>query len=178
MPDRVPWTQRTFRFDAPVDAYQPLIERLRGAPDRAEAMVSGLSAELLRRRDGDTWSIQENIGHLADLEDLFTGRLDDFAAGLETLRPADMTNRKTNEARHNERPTGAVLAGFRARRADLVAQLQRLAPADFARAAMHPRLGQPMRVVDMLLFHAEHDDYHLDRVGELIARFEAAGGAR
>ncbi len=171
MPNLVPWTERSFSFDFPADTFPELIERLRGTPARVEEIVGSLPAECLTRREGDTWSIQENIGHLADLEALFTGRLDDFDAGRDTLRPADMTNRKTHEAGHNERPLDEVLASVRSRRSQLVARLDALAPPDFTRSAMHPRLKVHMRVVDMMFFHAEHDDYHLARIRELIRSF-------
>ncbi len=171
MPNLVPWTERSFSFDFPADLFPELIERLRGTPARVEEIARSLPAECLTRREGDTWSIQENIAHLADLEELFTGRLDDFDAGRDTLRPADIANRKTHEAGHNERPLDEVLASVRSRRAQLVARLDALAPRDFARSAMHPRLKLPMRVADMMFFHAEHDDYHLARIRELIRSF-------
>lgn len=41
----------------------------------------------------------------------------------------------------------------------------------FAITAIHPRLHVTMRLVDMLLFQAEHDDYHLTRISELIRLF-------
>ena len=170
MPNRVPWTSRTFHFDFPSDLYPELIERLRGTPARAEEAARSVSGGVVTRRDGDTWSIQENIGHLADTESLFMGRLDEYDQGLDTLRPADMSNRATHEADHNARPLQEVLSDLRAQRGRLVARLEALAPADFARVARHPRLNQPMRLVDMLLFQAEHDDYHLARIRELIRR--------
>ncbi len=173
MPNRVPWTERAFAFDFPADLFEVLLERMRGTPARAEEIARTLTAEVLRRRDGETWSIQENLGHLADLEGLFTGRLDDFEAGAETLRPADMTNRKTHEADHNGRPIETVLAELRAKREALVARLKQLGPDDFSRTSMHPRLERPMRVVDMMLFHAEHDDYHLARIRSLMRRWGA-----
>jgi hypothetical protein len=171
MPNRVPWTKRSFSFDFPADLYPELLERLRGTPARAEQIARSVPDDVLTRRDGETWSIQENIGHLADLEALFTGRLDDYDARGETLRPADMTNRRTREANHNDRPFASVLSDLRARRERLVARLEALEAADFARVAMHPRLKKPMRVVDMMLFHAEHDDYHFARIRELIRLF-------
>ncbi|MHC4718524.1 MAG: DinB family protein, partial [Planctomycetota bacterium] len=64
MPNRVPWTKRSFNFDFPADLYPELIERLRGTPARAEEITRSLPADVLTRRDGDTWSIQENLGHL------------------------------------------------------------------------------------------------------------------
>jgi hypothetical protein len=33
---------------------------------------------------------------------------------------------------------------------------------------LHPRLKQPMRLVDHLYFVAEHDDHHLARIWEMI----------
>ncbi len=171
MPNRVPWPQRTFGFDFPVDLYPELMERLRGTPARAEEIARDVSRQVLVQRDGDSWSIQENLGHLADVESLFTGRLDDFDAGATTLRRADMTNRATHEARHNDRPIASVLTDLRCRREALVARLEALAPDDFGRTALHPRLGQPMRVVDMMLFHAEHDDAHFARIRVLMGLY-------
>ena len=102
------------------------------------------------------------------------GRLDDYDAGAETLRAADMTNRRTHEANHNARSIEDVLSEFGTLRGQLVARLEGLRPVAFARSAMHPRLGKPMRVVDMMLFHAEHDDYQLARIQALIRRFTGA----
>ncbi|MCK4414213.1 MAG: hypothetical protein KAY32_11760 [Candidatus Eisenbacteria sp.] len=39
---------------------------------------------------------------------------------------------------------------------------------DIARTAIHPRLNQPMRVLDLMIFAAEHDDHHLVRITELL----------
>ncbi len=171
MPNRVRWTEREFDFDFPADLFPELLERLRGTPARVEEIARALPPNLLRRRDGETWSIQENIGHLADLESLFRGRLDDFETGATTLRAADMSNQKTHEAAHNARPIERILNEFRTLRQQLVARLEALSAVDFSRTARHPRLRQPMRIVDMLLFHAEHDDYHLARVRELVRLF-------
>lgn len=113
------------------------------------------------------WSIQENAGHLLDLEPLWSARLDDFLAGRETRTAADLTNRTTHEARHNERPLAEILGAFREARLGLVARLTGLDPALFARTALHRRLRSPMRLVDHLFFVAEHDDHHLTRIAEL-----------
>jgi uncharacterized damage-inducible protein DinB len=42
-----------------------------------------------------------------------------------------------------------------------------LHPELFSRSALHPRLGMPMRLVDLMLFVAEHDDHHLASITEL-----------
>ena len=111
--------------------------------------------------------MQENIGHLMSAEELWQGRLDDYDNNVDTLRPADMSNRRTHEAKHNEQPAASILAGFRRERGRLVERLEHLEPERFGQTVLHPRLNKPMRIVDMMYFIAEHDDYHLARVAEL-----------
>ena len=164
-----PWTQRTFRFDFPVTKFPDLLERVRGAPARIEDRVRGLSKRVLTTRPGGQgWSIQENIGHLLDLGYLPMQRIDEILAGQSVLTAADMTNRKTHEANHNAQEIAVLLGEFRADRARLVARFEQLEEADWGKSALHPRLAQPMRIVDIACFDAEHDDYHLARIGELM----------
>jgi hypothetical protein len=53
----------------------------------------------------------------------------------------------------------------------LVHRLDYLSAEVFATVAHHPRLNVPMRLVDMLFFQAEHDDFHLARISALIRLF-------
>ena len=166
---RIAWGERRFDFTFPVDFYPELIERLRGTPARLAERLPPLPAEQVRRRVNGKWSMQEHAGHLGDLDlGLFLPRLDDYEAGARFLRAADMENAATENARHNDRALAEVLEHARAARAALVARLERYEAAFFHRIAEHPRLGTTMRVVDMLYFQAEHDDYHLARITELI----------
>jgi hypothetical protein len=48
-----------------------------------------------------------------------------------------------------------------------VCQLDELPDSAFERAATHPRLEQPMRLLDWIFFVAEHDDHHLAHVTRL-----------
>jgi hypothetical protein len=86
------------------------------------------------------------------------------------LTPADITNRATNEAGHDDRRIEDLLAAFRASRSRQAARLDGLAEADFARVAVHPRLKQPMRLVDAVCFVCLHDDYHLARIGQIVRK--------
>ncbi|HSS50222.1 MAG TPA: DinB family protein [Thermoanaerobaculia bacterium] len=161
------WTDRHFTFDLPEKLFPVVVERLRGTPARIEDKVRSLSASVLTRREGGAWSIQEHVGHLLDLDELHTGRLDDFLAGAAVLRAADMTNRKTHEAGHNGRPIADLLREFRRERERFVARLDAWDSGLLSRTALHPRLQQPMRVIDMAFFTAEHDDHHLARMTAL-----------
>lgn len=167
MPARWPWIDRRFTFDFPVGKFPDLIERFRGTPARVEERVRGLPRAVLTWTDGG-WTIQQNVGHLLDLEPLWDGRIGDFLAGLPMLRAADMTNLRTREAGHNGSDITDLLREFRAARAAAVARAEALAESDFGRTSVHPRLQVPMRLVDALCFVCEHDDYHLARIGELI----------
>jgi len=162
------WFDRKFDFSLPNWMYPNVVERMRGGPARLEERVAGVSEKILTRRDGAGWSIQEHAGHLWDLEPLWAGRLDDFEEGLDVLRPADLENRKTHEANHNAADVVGILAGFRAARAGIVARLDGYDDAFIGRTARHPRLEEPMRVLDLMFFTAEHDDHHLAKISQII----------
>ncbi len=162
------WVERKFNFDFPLGLYPDIIERVRGTPARIEDRVRDVPASILTRRRENTWSIQENIGHLLDLEELHLGRLDDYAAGARTLRAADMTNRATHEAGHNERALADLVGAFRRERGRFVERVEQLGETELARTAIHPRLGVSMRQIDCVYFCACHDDYHLARISELL----------
>jgi len=155
------WFLKTFEFSHPLGAFYAVLERVRGTPARLEELIGSIPAARWTVRVGDAWSIQEQAGHLIDLDELHAGRLDDYRAERDTLRAADLTNRKTYEAHHNERAMADLLAEFRATRAAFVAELEAMDAATIARSALHPRLNKPMRVIDLAQFVAEHDDHHL-----------------
>ena len=171
------WFDRTFEPGIHVDAAPQLLERLRRAPERLAGAVRGLSAETLTQRRDGKWSIQENAGHLLDLEALWDQRLDDYARGAAELHPADLENRKTHDARHNERAIVDLLDEFAAARTAVVEKLSRMSRTELERTALHPRLRQPMSVVDLCFFVAEHDDHHLRTIEELRAVFRDGASA-
>ena len=155
------WFEREFEFTFPAELHPNLCARLRGTPARLEELVSAVPSEAMIRKPADKWSAQEHAGHLLDLEPLWLARVHDYVRGGSELTPADLKNRKTHEANHNARPLTEILRDFRHARQQLVHQAENLDPALFSRTMVHPRLKQPMRLVDHLFFAAEHDDHHL-----------------
>ena len=168
------WFDRTFTVGRPLTDAPVLCERLRRSADRLAAVVQGLPPAVLTYRPGGRWSMQEHAGHLFDLEELWDHRLHDFDAGAEVLHTADLQNRKTFDARHNERAIVEVIADFRRVRGALVDRIDRQSPVELARTALHPRLQQPMSVVDLCYFVAEHDDHHLDTMAGIAVSLAAA----
>ena len=170
---RIKWTDRRFSFDFPAGIYPEMIERIRGTPARLEELFAGLPSETLTAQVDGRWSMQENAGHLLDLESLVSQRLDEYLAGNAALHAADMSNRKTYDANHNEVAADSILRTFRTARHEIVDRLETFDAEIFERSALHPRLNVPMRLVDMLFFQAEHDDYHLARISEIKKIFHA-----
>ena len=103
------WFERHFELGLPLDAFPDVLERVRGTPARIEERLRGLTSEVATQREGERWSIQENVGHLLDLEPLWSGRVEDLLAGRQEMRPADLENRKTHAADHNRRPLDELL---------------------------------------------------------------------
>jgi uncharacterized damage-inducible protein DinB len=162
------WFERKFEFAFPVEQHPNLCARLRGTPARLEEVVRSAARDLLVRKRFEKWSAQEHAGHMLDLEPLWMARLDDYLTEAAELTAADLSNQKTHQAQHNQRPFSEILTEFRSARLRLVSRVERIDPAAFARALLHPRLKTPMRLVDHLYFAAEHDDHHLAHIWELI----------
>ena len=82
--------------------------------------------------------------------------------------PVDLTNRQTHEANRNARRLTDLLEQFRGARGQLVRLLARADEATIVRTALHPRLGTPLRLIDLALFVAEHDDHHLATITQIL----------
>ena len=167
------WVDRTFALGLAPAAAKEVFGRLRRSADRLDDAFRELPAPVRVHRPDGRWSIQEHAGHLLDLEPLWDQRLDDFDAGAAVLRPADIQNRQTWEAHYNERPATEIVAAFRRARGRIVDRLETMSEAALARTALHPRLQQPMSVVDLCFFVAEHDDHHLGTIARLTAALSA-----
>lgn len=161
------WFERAFDLGLPPSHQPEIIERLRGTAARLSERVAGLSIEETSLRPGGAWSIAEHAGHLGDLEPLWAGRVEDILEGLADLRAADLENRATWDAGHNDRPIEAVIEVFRDRRTRLIERLTSLDESELSISGLHPRLRQPMTVVDLCYFVAEHDDHHLAAITAL-----------
>lgn len=161
------WTERQFDFNFPIGVFPCILERLRGTPARLEDLTSALPVNILTIRVQGSWSIQENVGHLLDLEELGERRLLDYRYRAAVLTSADMENRKTYKADHNSNSMKDLLRQFRNTRHAFVDKLEQLDEEEVARSSLHPRLNKQMRVFDWAYFMAEHDDHHVTRVHEL-----------
>ena len=159
-----PWLERDFAFDTPGWMFPNMVERVRGGPARLDEALRNLPKPELIERFGNTWSIQEEAGHLLDIEPLMSMRLDQLVEGASVLKAWDGTNQTTWKANHNARQLQDILEAFRSSRQRFVDRLDELPEELVERSAIHPRLQKPMRIIDLASFVAEHDDYHLARI--------------
>lgn len=164
---QIKWFDRKFDFASEQNIFPGILERLEGTSVLLNHKLNAIPKEHLTAKPGNTWSIQENVGHLLDLEPIWHGRLEDILLQKEYLRPADLENKKTDLAEHNEKSLTAILEEFTQHRTKTLALLKNLNETEVFRYALHPRLKKPMRTMDLFLFVAEHDDHHLARISEL-----------
>ncbi len=155
------WFERSFPSDTPAWMFPSLLERLRGTPARLEERIAAIPSQHRTVKLENKWSIQENLGHLLDLEPLWSNRVDDILSGKEKLRPTDLANSATDQANHNAQAVQDLLEQFRIARTAFIAKLEAHEPRNLDKTALHPRLNTPMSVVDIMYFVAEHDDHHL-----------------
>jgi len=163
-----PWFERTFDPTFPIEQFPVVRIRLQGTPARLDDMLRDVPHEILVRKEEGKWSAQEHVGHLLDLEPLWSTRVNDYLTGASQMTPADLSNRKTHEARHNERALPDIVREFRHARARLLDLISGVPTGLLERPLMHPRLKQPLRLIDHLYFAAEHDDHDLATIWEVI----------
>ncbi|MEO1258776.1 MAG: MarR family transcriptional regulator [Bacteroidota bacterium] len=155
------WFERKFDFKNLSTTPEGVMERLRFTPHRLREIVEDLSTAQATTSFKNKWSIQENIGHLNDLEPLWQGRVLDIVNGEKTMRPADLTNKKSHEAGHDEIPMEKLLSEFKVNRKKLLRMAEEHYDQFISASSKHPRLLTPMRMIDLLYFVAEHDDHHI-----------------
>lgn len=166
------WVDKNFEFNFPVEEYINLLLELERTISKVQELVGELPEPLLKRKTIEHWSIQENVGHLYNADQLFIGRLEDYKNGLKTLRPADLSGKKTDTADYNSENISNIMKSFQDRRTGYVNQLKELDEDMFAKISFHPRLEKDMRLVDMLQFQVEHDEHHLNAIKELLSEYK------
>lgn len=169
MIQQTPWFERSFHFDFPVGLFPVIFSRLEGSIFRLQSILSNADEEHCSHKDSG-WSVKQHVGHLYDLEDLWWKRLQDFLDNKELLTTADLTNQKTEQANHNEKTLEQLLQQFAAERQKTLEAIFGFDEALLTRTSLHPRLKQPMRLIDSLYFVAEHDDHHITAISNLLRK--------
>lgn len=155
-----PWVERSFNFNFPSGLFPVIFSRLEGSIFRLLRILANADDQKSGHSDNG-WSVKQHLGHLTDLEELWWRRLDDFLQNKNVLTAADMSNKKTEEAGHNQKSLETLLADFTRERQKMLETIYGYDEEMLLRTALHPRLNIPMRLIDLLYFVAEHDDHHI-----------------
>lgn len=169
---QTPWFERTFNFDFPVTNFPVIFSRLEGSLFRLQSILANADDEACSSSKNG-WSVKEHLGHLWDLEELWWKRLQNFLDRKEMLTTADLNNTKTKEAGHNENSLDRLMQSFVLERQRLLETAYGFDRGTLGLTSVHPRLLQPMRLIDSLYFVAEHDDHHIAQISGLLRKPEA-----
>jgi len=161
---KLEWFERQFKFGLPIGMLPFYIERLRGTISRLEAKVMGVDEKILSDKLEGKWSVKQNIGHLAEVDEIANKRIDEIIAGMPTMSPAVFEPRID----YNLQTVYEVLAYFLRNRTKNIDRYNELTRDELGKSSFHPRLKVIMTPVDLAWFDAEHDDHHLVRINEII----------
>jgi hypothetical protein len=160
----IPWFERDLAFDKPVEMLPFYIERLSGTALRLEAKIKNIADEILSTRLNNKWSVKENIGHLAEVDEVACKRIGEMVSGASTMSPAVFEPKQD----YNAQSVSEVIEYFRRSRIKNLSLYQSLSPDDLSKSSLHPRLKVQMTPVDLAWFDAEHDDHHLVKINEIL----------
>ncbi len=163
---KLEWFERKFNFGFHKGMLPFLLERLEGTIARIERKVSGVPEEILSTKLDGKWSIKQNIGHLAEVDEIALKRIDEMKNGVSPMSPAVFEPRVD----YNAQKVSEVIAYFKKNRMANLRKYASLESKDLDASALHPRLKVPMNAVDLAYFDAEHDDHHLVRINEILSK--------
>lgn len=161
------WFDRTFPPQLDMGVFPSILERLEGTTARLKEKTAAIHGDSTTSVDGK-WSIKKEIGHLIDLEPLWLARTLQIIDNQKDLKKTDLSNTKTHQTDHDARDLSDLIHDFKQHRAELMRVLKTVTEADLDKAAVHPRLGTPMKIIDLAYFVAEHDDHHLAQITDLM----------
>ncbi len=164
------WFERQFAFGLPAAMLPFYLERLDGTIIRLEEKVKGIPEEILSTKLNTKWSVKQNIGHLAEVDQIASRRIDEIIAGVSPLSPAVFEP----GGDYNRQPVSEVIAFFNDHRKKNLAKYRSLAESDLQKSSLHPRLKVQLTTVDLAWFDAEHDDHHLVTINELLKALSPA----
>jgi len=162
------WFERKFDFSFDVEQYSTIYQRLQQAPDTLKTMLQNIPEPLLTHQPDGKWSVKEHVGHLALLEPLWRTRIHDILEKKPTLTPTDLDNKKTSEGGFNYFTIAELLLHFTDERTETLTLLDSINVKEQHGTSLHPRMQQPMRIIDILYFTVEHDEHHMRVISEII----------
>lgn len=158
------WFEREFKFGLPPGMLPFFLERLTYTSLRLEQKVEGMSDQKLSEKKDGKWSVKQNIGHLAEVDEIALKRIDEMLSGKPVLSPAVFEPKQD----YNKMQVDDVINFFKKSREANLKVYNSLSDTDLAKTSLHPRLKIMMNPVDLAMFDAEHDDHHLVTINQIL----------
>lgn len=162
---RLEWFERKFITGFPTGMLPFYLERLEGTLSRIKSKIKGIPEDVLSYRLDEKWSIKQNIGHLAEVDEIGLIRIDEIRRRLPSMSPAVFELKQD----HNSKTVEEVIDFLKKNRLANLEKYKSLSDQELENASLHPRLKIQMTPVDLAWFEAEHDDHHLVRINEIIS---------
>ena len=138
---------------------------LTATPVVLDRLLGGAKPDWDRRPDPERFTLREVLAHLADLEAVWRQRVEAIVrepgCAIQGQDPGEVAKRNDYAAQDPR----ANLTRFSEGRAALVATLDGLDEADWAKAGKHSYLG-PITVDQIAQFMVGHDAYHVRQISE------------
>ena len=163
------WFERRFEFNTGLDLFEPLTERMAGAPGLIYDKIVQSDQKSWIRKVSGKWSVKEHLGHLSILEPIWRLRFQDIKAGKPIMEVADLSNGASHEADFNSRDLEELYRLFEQERKKTLDLLALFSEQDLQKRSLHPRLKQPMNCCDLMHFIAEHDIHHFNHINSLLS---------
>ena len=137
-------------------------------PRRLAAAVSGLSDKVLRfKASPDKWCILEIVGHLADVELVYSHRLRQMLAEKNSvIAPMNQDDWAQNLG-YLEAAPAELVAQYGLNRHHNLRLLRRISVDDLQKSAYHPEKKAEVTVEDLVQQIVRHDANHIAQIESL-----------
>ncbi len=158
----------------PEKVFQYLLIDLASAPDVLEALLVGVTdaGAWDRKPEPGRFSLREMVAHLADWEGVFLGRLKQTRDEDNAVLQGRDEGQVAIDHDYAHADPQECLARYRAGRAELVAVLRELSPAQREQVGNHTEVG-PISIEAQAVLIAAHDGYHQQQTVQWIAKWIA-----
>jgi hypothetical protein len=143
-----------------VDQTHSLLDQLASIPARiTRAVADWTEADLHAKSGGDEWSAAAIFAHLRASDDIIAPRVYTMLVRDNPPLPAYDDRRWAELAGYEQADFQTSLTLFTLRRAELVAMLGRIAPADWQRTGLHETHGS-LSILQIVTHLVEHEEEH------------------
>ncbi len=148
--------------------FKKLLDLAEKSPEQVARAVMGLPVKVLQYKPApNKWSVQEILGHLADIELMYGYRLRQAIADKEpTFAPIDQ-DAWAAKLGYMEPTTPELIALYSLLRRANLRVLRRLKPADLEKGGYHPEHKRKVTVAEIVQLMAKHGPNHLEQIERL-----------